>query len=641
MTSKYNSKGPRFIMPLKKCSNFEAFATKYTLQCCIQSSFTFDELDPVSHNHNNHHHNTHGDGMGVEIVATNSRKRALVISSNLRKSTSSLIRSFTRRGSCGGGRAAAASRPRCASVIGCVGESYHGNGTGRNAQLVAEEYFAADERGVIKSNSLVDSINSIIDSARDDDGIKSNVVDNEEVYPSHTATTAEESEKTQNTTASPKYWLQVSEEKDLYNSELDQLDLLAIEVGSIAAKYLEECLSTEVSVLDGEKFDAIPEYRREDFTISRHLGKGSFSDVFEVGITVPIFGDELNDSLHDIDLSSLDQLSPGKLTNDSAQDNASNLARRRPSARRPRASSLCNSITTNLKRPARCNEHNLVFAMKCLRPQIRSNAEQFSIGAEDLVHETAMLASLDHPNIIKVYGRAAGNLENAFRLNDGYFILLDKLTETLEGRIDHWKKMNPRIMHRPMLSQIEVAYSISSAMSYLHSKNIVFLDLKPANVGFDVHGTLKLFDFGFAIGLSSDPEEGDGLRYDRCGTPRYMAPEVGLELGYGIDADVYSFGLLLWEVCTLKTPYAHINSAEQLEMCVLRNGERPHLKRSWPESLKEIVAACWAGHPSQRPSMRDVSSVLFALKNDIAQDKYVGRTISRHRGHVLRRSSIY
>ena len=70
-------------------------------------------------------------------------------------------------------------------------------------------------------------------------------------------------------------------------------------------------------------------------------------------------------------------------------------------------------------------------------------------------------------------------------------------------------------------------------MSYLHSKKIVFRDLKPANVGFDSSGVLKLFDFGFVIGIEGNSEKtGEShLLYDRCGTPWYMAPEVGLESG--------------------------------------------------------------------------------------------------------------
>ena len=170
-----------------------------------------------------------------------------------------------------------------------------------------------------------------------------------------------------------------------------------------------------------------------------------------------------------------------------------------PPQRSRRASELTMSAPTNLSRPVESNDRRLVLAMKCLRPQIRSDMTQFTIGAEDLVHETAVLASLNHPNIIKLHGRASGNLAEAFMLNDGYFILLDRLSETLHDRIDSWKGHPMFSSIKPTMKQLEVAHIVAGAMSYLHSKKIIFRDLKPDNVGFDSYGTVKLFDFGFAV----------------------------------------------------------------------------------------------------------------------------------------------
>ena len=103
------------------------------------------------------------------------------------------------------------------------------------------------------------------------------------------------------------------------------------------------------------------------------------------------------------------------------------------------------------------------------------------------------------------------------------------------------------------LTQIKVLVSIADALSYLHSKMIIVRDLKPTNVGFDFviplfdsSGTVKLFDFGFALNVASNDSNNaePQILYDQCGTPRYMAPETGLDLGYSLPADVYSFGIL-------------------------------------------------------------------------------------------------
>ena len=237
-----------------------------------------------------------------------------------------------------------------------------------------------------------------------------------------------------------------------------------------------------------------------------------------------------------------------------------------------------------------------------------------------------MLASLDHPNIIKLYGRAGGGAggissNSSFRLSDGYFILLDRLQDTLEDRIARWGKAavggsasgNGVVVKSnkaaPSLGQIKTACSITDALSYLHSKNIVFRDLKPANIGFDSRGVLKLFDFGFAIGLNDDSSNNKQL-YDICGTPRYMAPEVRLGLGYSLPVDIHSFGILLWEICSLKKPFGNIKSSEEFRKSVFEKGVRPKLARYWPQVLKDTMCGCWCSKPRERPMMEVVTTRL-------------------------------
>jgi len=278
-----------------------------------------------------------------------------------------------------------------------------------------------------------------------------------------------------------------------------------------------------------------------------------------------------------------------------------------------------------LSRPSqKHNKHKVILAMKCLRPQIRPNADQFQVGIQDLVHETAILASLDHTNIIKIHGRADGRDSNSFLLGDGFFILLDKLTETLEERIHRWNDLSYG-KAAPSLSQVNAACSIADAMSYLRSKRIVFRDFKPANVGFDSTGVMKLFDFGFAICMDDSPRcqsmcndepwdyKKSSLLYDICGTPRYMAPEVGLVLGYGLPADVYTFGILLWEiVCARKKPFSGAKSPYEIHQTVFLKNVRPKLYKHWPQVLSDLMTSCWLSSAKERPAMWYAKTMLSA-----------------------------
>jgi serine/threonine protein kinase len=280
----------------------------------------------------------------------------------------------------------------------------------------------------------------------------------------------------------------------------------------------------------------------------------------------------------------------------------------RPSSRQRRvttdlSSSVCvGSVSAARRTMGRSRRLNL--AMKCLRPICRSDAQKFMIGVEDLVHETVILSSIDHPNIIKIHGRA--------ELGEGYFILLDKLKDTLEDRIEGWRKMFPQSSRNPpSINQVKVAKTLADTVAFLHDRNIVFHDLKPPNVGFDERGQLKLFDFGFAVEVVDDePLE------DKAGTVRYMSPEVGLDLGHGLPSDVYSFSILLWEIFSLKKPFAKIKSPNEFKRIVFDGGERPKLGKNWPVEMKEEIERGWSDKPNQRPSMDDFAKLLSKWQSE-------------------------
>lgn len=234
--------------------------------------------------------------------------------------------------------------------------------------------------------------------------------------------------------------------------------------------------------------------------------------------------------------------------------------------------------------------------------------------------EAKFLASISHPNIIKLRGMAAAGTSGFATMKErGYFLLLDRLQCTLEHKIDHWRNFEKALSLEGkkrkgfLAERLHVAFDVAAALSYLHKNNIIYRDLKPDNIGFDIRGDVKIFDFGLAKEL--DPS----LRLHGCtefyelsgntGSLRYMAPEVARSEPYNLTADVYSFGLLLWQVCSLDLPYDGMNRQDHAEL-VVHGNERPPLDSDWSTPLRILMKRAWEPDPSVRPSMDSIYKIL-------------------------------
>mmetsp|Transcript_31719 Transcript_31719/g.48630 ORF Transcript_31719/g.48630 Transcript_31719/m.48630 type:complete len:1000 (-) Transcript_31719:70-3069(-) len=141
---------------------------------------------------------------------------------------------------------------------------------------------------------------------------------------------------------------------------------------------------------------------------------------------------------------------------------------------------------------------------------------------------------------------------------------------------------------------LPIALDIANGMAYLHHLDIIHRDLKPSNVLMTRDHRAKIADFGMSVANT-----GQELTAE-TGTYRYMAPEVIRHESYSSNADVYSFGIVLWQLITREVPFATMTPIQAAY--AVAEGRRPEIPASCPEQLREIITLCWDQDSHKRPS---------------------------------------
>lgn len=230
---------------------------------------------------------------------------------------------------------------------------------------------------------------------------------------------------------------------------------------------------------------------------------------------------------------------------------------------------------------------------------------------EDFDKEVAILTKLRHPRIVQYVGcvnKPPSPLCLVFELCEGSVALLLKMV----------RRANILISWRIGL---QILRDAADAVHYLHAQTpkVIHRDLKAENLLLESNFRCKLTDFGLSRYFDSRRPSTMTV----CGTPCWVAPEVFRNEPYDEKVDIYSFAVLIWEMCAAKKPYGNYDCKE-LSQLVGNKGLRPEKLTHVPRQLNELMEMCWNEMPSKRPTTSQLRQGLECVHNIVDEHHKLG-----------------
>ena len=278
---------------------------------------------------------------------------------------------------------------------------------------------------------------------------------------------------------------------------------------------------------------------------------------------------------------------------------------------KPFASGGQGSVSLAVDRALGCS-----IAMKSLHEHLLhdNNARQ------SFIKEAKLTASLDHPSIVPIHGLFRDDKDGmhlAMKLISGH-----TLSAYLRKIVSIYEKKGVRFFdeQKSLRNRIEIFLRVCDAMEHAHSRNIIHRDLKPENIMIGRHRETYITDWGLAVPLK------EGQRLTKItGTPAFIAPEVLTTRKADFRSDIYSLGIILFELVTLKPAFPEKDLSTLLKQVKLgQHAPVTHLFRCRIDNdLKAVILKAIAVDPEKR--YQQVSQLAEDLRRCLANEETVAR----------------
>jgi serine/threonine protein kinase/DNA-binding CsgD family transcriptional regulator len=232
-------------------------------------------------------------------------------------------------------------------------------------------------------------------------------------------------------------------------------------------------------------------------------------------------------------------------------------------------------------------------ALKVLLPHVRESTRK------RFFQEATAAAQLNHPNIMAIY--------DVDEENDQHFLVV----EFVEGLpLSYYIPSAPDVV-------VDLGKQIATALQYAHDRQIIHRDIKPANIKVTSGGVVKIMDLGLALPREAKRVTAEGMI---IGTPAYLSPEQAQGLKLDHRTDIYSLGVVLYEMATGQLPF----DADDISALLLQQVKQPPppprlIVPDLPESLEKVILNALEKNPGRR--FQSSAALASALQGALANEE--------------------